>query len=334
MLNDLEMTIDELIVRSARAETSRDEERRLNEWRSESAAHEKRYQEVRRIHDLTHLSQATIRSSPLPASEIIHQAKESTRTSTQSSARGSWRRRNALIGLAAAAAGVLVAVAGYGGLDGPWTPSPANNEAAYVTGPGERKTVTIADGILVHMAPSTRVELIRAEPEPELWVEGRAFFGVPHQDGRHVLVRTSAGTVTVVGTRFDLRSVGDNLQLMVVEGGVSLSTGVEDRRVRDGELGLVNAGALEAVVRIEDPYEFLAWMGPAMVFQATPLERVAQEIESRFDVEIEIADPSVGSRTITTAFDGEELDEVINILCSIVQVQCTTVDHTITVKAL
>src|SRR5690606_14277533 len=85
--------------------------------------------------------------------------------------------------------------------------------------------------------------------------------------------------------------------------------------------------------KLDDPYQYLAWMGPAMVFQSTPLNRVAQEIESRFGVDVEIAEPLLGERTVTTAFQGETLDEVIEIICSITQVACTRTGDTIRIAA-
>jgi transmembrane sensor len=328
------MTIDELIIRCLRNEASEIEVRRVEDWRRQSSANEQRYRQTASLCSLVRqLNPPPPTVRPPTSTFILASRKPAFTTVALFTRRPSWRTG---VGAFALAAVLLLIVIRSADVDQPATPIVASTQegTTFETGPDERRSITIADGILVHMAASTRIELVRDRPEPEIIVEGRAFFGVPRQNGRRVQIRTSAGTVTVLGTRFDLRSNNGDLQLMVVDGGVSILASNESREVRGGELGLVNGGEIEAVVKIEDPFKYLAWMGPAIVFQATPLQRVAVEIESRFDVRFDPIPPELTNRTITAVFDGEDLDSLLAIACSVMQVNCEVIGRTVRVSEL
>ncbi|MQA91697.1 MAG: DUF4974 domain-containing protein [Gemmatimonas sp.] len=329
------MTIDELIIRVARNEATDQERRRVNKWRRELLENEEHYQEALRAARLSNKLPTQLKTTPRPARDIALCAEQRARAQTIGSRREQggkwpWKPVGGIAGAAIAA--VIVAM-----IVRPWPLRSGTIEAdgqRYETELDEQRTIALSDGTLVHLAPATRLDVIRDQPEPEFWLDGRAFFGVPKDNGRRVVVRTPAGSITVLGTRFDVRSNHNDLQLLVIDGRVSVSDGAHEIAVSSGELSLVNSGAIGAVVRVEDPFEYLAWMGATMFFQATPLEQVAREIEARYHAQIDVRDPSISNRTVTTSFDGQEFEEVIRIVCGAVQARCSVTGRSVAVEAL
>ena len=66
-----------------------------------------------------------------------------------------------------------------------------------------------------------------------------------------------------------------------------------------------------------------AWVGSTLVFRATPLARVAAEIERHYDVAIDLEDASLQEMTVTATFTEQDVEEVLFVVCQIVGAGCT-----------
>jgi len=194
----------------------------------------------------------------------------------------------------------------------------------FQTGAGEEETVWFEDRTIVHLGPLTRLEATHHPDRPQLRLEGTAFFAVPEQDGRRLIVRTDGGEITVLATRFAVQAASGNLELLVLEGRVSLSASEEQVEVAESERSVVTGGTIDEIVVLDDPLAYLGWMGRTVIFQATSLARAATEIEHRYGVDIEIENPALRNRMITTIFDDRPIEEVMAIVCAVEGAQCET----------
>lgn len=320
----MRIDIDELILRACRGEASEGELRRLEEWRRSSPENERRFREVSRIVDLAAELEEPLDTTPVSAETVVARAEE--RRSSTSAARAAssrWSRRRILAGVAAVAAVLVLAFGldlwwdGTGLLSGPET------RVVLETGSEDGRSTQLANGILVYLGPASSLEALETADGPTYRLQGRGFFGVPEQEDGRVVVETAAGRLTVLGTRFGVRSERDDLDLVVVEGRVRVDAPDRDFQLGPAGLGSVRDGRVENVSQADDPLDHLDWMDRAMVFQSTPLRDVAREIERRYGVQIEIRAPGVQDRTVTTAFDGQPFDEVMNIVCRVTDVTCS-----------
>jgi len=193
----------------------------------------------------------------------------------------------------------------------------------FMTGTSERATVRFRDGTVVRLAPETHLRLTGGSSDRELSIEGRAYFAVAHQRNSPFRIRTRAGQMTVLGTRFDVRSEGDHLQLVVVEGQVALAAGDDVTEVRAGESMEVIGGTALPVRRVADIGSLVAWTGDFLAFQNTPLRDAVREIERQYHVRIEVTDAELLQRTLTTWFTDKSLDDVMKVVCIVVNAQCT-----------
>lgn len=326
--------IEELIVRAARGEATSNELETLEQWRRRSPHNERRHRELTSLLGAVLQLRTSAETTPPSARAIIQEAERRETAAPLDVGRRTRKRTRVWMGGAAAAAACLA----IGWALQHWAPrirahAGAATPLVYETGSGQARTFQLGDGTLVHLAGSSRLEARFDQPDTELRLDGRAFFGVPRQNGRRVVVEADAGRITVLGTRFEVRSGGDDLELLVVDGRVSVGPPENAVEIGPGIRGVVRGNVISAVEQVEDPLDELAWMGRAMVFQSTPLDRVVAEIERRYEIEIDILAPEVSNRTLTTAFDGESAEEVMDIVCRVVQVECVWRQERVVIEA-
>lgn len=192
----------------------------------------------------------------------------------------------------------------------------------------EPATVGLRDGSVVRLAPESRLRVDARGGARDVSLAGRGYFAVAENESPFT-IRTAAGTVTVLGTRFDLTVSGEDLRLIVIEGRVRLSTRGAGVDVRAGQLARILRGNLVPPIDVPDPAALVAWVGNFIAFRSTPLRAVAREIERMHGVRVELTDPRLGARTVTALFAGRTLDEIVEVVCAIAQLRCTQTDEVV-----
>ena len=306
---------DEVLFRYLRHKTTESEERDVVAWRRLSPDNEARLQQLSRLLAVTADSdeRRMAGARQLEAADILRRSEaRATRRS-----RNPWRLAAGIC----AAAVLLLALGLWRELcRQPSLASPRFRE--IVTGPNDEVTVTLADGSVVRLAPNSRLQTDSANSH-DLVLEGHAYFAVAKQKHGPLFIRTAAGVVQVVGTRFDLQSTGDQLRLIVVEGVVLLSAHGSVSRLSAGELARVREGVPGPVVEMPRTLPPLDWLGNFLAFQDTPVRDAARDIEREFNVRVQIADSALGARTVTGWFAGWKLHDLLDVICVVANAECT-----------
>lgn len=326
--------MDDLIIRSLQGRTTPEEERRLRVWIGREAENDRRYRVLRRLWWLAGVAAPRREGEDIPdPAAIIARAEArlahvgADRDAAPSGGEGRpkvgspspWRRR-AVVGTLAAG---LVAVGfGMGALSGEPDAPTLLSETEIVTGAGEMTTLSLGDGSSIRVGPQSRLRLSEEEGRRMAWLEGRAFFGVHADAQRPFTVKTSRGEAEVLGTRFEVRTE-EEFRVLVVDGSVSVSAGGAELQLSEGEMSRSVDGKRPSTERVADVYAYLDWLGNAIVFQATPFERALREIERRYGVDVSLEDPALGDMTVTATFTGRPVEQVIFVLCEIVNATCT-----------
>lgn len=310
--------MDELIDRARRGEATEAELRELAAWRSESPENERRYRATMRLIDaaraLGHADPGMARPS---SAEIIARTKSRRRFSgvTAVARWAPWA--------IAAAAVVMAAVALRAR-----TPSadsiPGWGATEVVTGVAELATVQLGEGSVVRLAPSSRLRVL-AGRERAVHLEGRAFFAVQRLPRHPLVVHTVAGDARVLGSRFEVATNTDRLELRVLEGTVALSTARDRIEIGAGEAGEVRNGVVTRPARVTAP-AVATWVGTFLAFQATPLGEAAREIERVYGTPVTIVDTTLARETITATFTDRPVQEVVNVVCSVLNAHCELQD--------
>ncbi len=120
------------------------------------------------------------------------------------------------------------------------------------------------------------------DKERSVALKGEAFFKVAR--GKKFSVKTSTGTVTVLGTRFNVESRGNYFEVSCFEGLVRVVFGDESLELPAGSSFLAIDGK---IMPVEGPKTNApAWINNESSFQSTPLSYVLEEFERQFDVEV------------------------------------------------
>jgi transmembrane sensor len=324
-----------MIIRSLQGRASGAQLERLQAWRAAHPDNERRFQEIREAWQVAGAWEGIDTSSRIPnAEELLHGLARPTPTGpprgddrppspvqppsplpTPERGRPRWR--------VPAVAAVLLLSLGIG-----YTATVDRSENLVVSerfraGPTSLETVVLSDGSVIRLGPGSSLETRISGRVRELALEGRAFFAIVDDPNRPLTVTTPRGEARVLGTRFELRSEDDGLHLLVVEGRVALAAGSAREELEAGEIAHVIRDDRVTVSRVRSPEKLLDWMGSWVAFEATPLGQVARELEARFGVSVEIDDPVVRTRTVSGWIEGEDLDGMIRMICSVADVRCS-----------
>jgi len=318
-----------LIVKSLHGEATTAEEDLLRAWRLTSSAREAEYQGIARLLELTTRVRALVNpGAPPRATEMIAQAR----------ADAARRPRRPWVWVAAATAAVVVAAVALRELGARRLGPLANPEVGVATDDFfvdlTPSTVSLKHGSVIRLAPGSRLQLIDPSRGREVFLRGRAYFAVARVERSPFRVRSVAGDVTVLGTRFDLDAAGDSLRVVVIEGHVVISAPGGRADVLAGEVGRVVRGTVLPVVKATAVEATVDWAGRFLAFQTTPLRKAALEIERQYGVRIEILDSTVAERTITGWFASWDLDDLIRVVCTIGEARCSRHNGVVRIERL
>jgi transmembrane sensor len=315
----------DIIERAFRNEASSWELARLAAWRRSSPGCEQEYQAtIRLLRAARDLADAGKHAAAPPAATdlLARNAPERGRPRAPARSGRGWPRRAIAAAPWAVAATAVLGLAAMLARGAPASDPLAWGGGTVTTGPTELTTVTLADGSVVRLGPSSELQVVAGERTRDVVLDGQAYFDVVRMPARPFRVRTRHGRAAVLGTRFQLSTRGDQLELVVVEGRVALSDGAAEVEVSGGEASGIVAGRVTPPQPVANADSITRWIGKFLVFQDTRLSDVVREIERVYGARIAIEDTVVGSRTVRASFTNQELGHVMSVICAVVSARC------------
>ncbi len=190
-------------------------------------------------------------------------------------------------------------------------------------GVGERSQVVLPDGSRITLnSVSTLSYLEKFDAKSRVVrLKGEAYFEVAHETARPFVVETDNLRVSVLGTKFNVISFDDGAAVSValLEGRVRVfgrgpkgaSSPVE---LAPGQKFTYTPSTSVAAVQSTTPEAAVAWIEDHLVVDGEPLSGVMRRLQRRFGVAIELKDPALAQQPITGRFDGESLDQILELL--------------------
>jgi len=193
----------------------------------------------------------------------------------------------------------------------------------YYTVAGEQRVVHLADGSIVELGPDSEVSVGYTPAERELTlVRGQAIFTVSKNPKRPFVVRAGNGSVTAIGTVFNVRRMADDVQVRVLEGTVAVRPQSAESTADDAEpaaqsVALVTAGnqtlysgqGIMTPVEEADVHADLAWRVGVLTMVNRELSDVIQELNRFVENEVAIGDDAVGRFHFTGTVYPDKIDE-------------------------
>lgn len=180
------------------------------QWRTQSPSHELAWQQVQKIWSATEL---------LGVDDAIAQALRRAERNVERP-ESIWR---AWFSFKAVGALALVVLAIFA--TGRWLDQDLPSGTSYATVVGEQKTIVLEDGSTVVLDTATGITARFLKDERRIDLEqGQADFQVKSDKQRPFVVYAAGGSVTAVGTRFQVRARGTGVSVVLLEGVVKVDS--------------------------------------------------------------------------------------------------------------
>lgn len=220
----------------------------------------------------------------------------------------------------AAAAAVLVVIAGSIWLN---TSIKRPHQLVFeetFTHAGERKIITLSDGSIVSLNNDSELKYPRrfGDTLREVYLEGEAFFEVAKNKEKPFVVKTEKLNIRVLGTSFNVRhyQVDKNIEVVVATGKVGVRYAKSERTwlLRPGIQLLYDKLTGNAIQKVVDPLDYTGWQRGELIFKDERLEDICRRLERWYDVKISINTTKLKDKRINLKQQNESLGTVLKML--------------------
>lgn len=196
------------------------------------------------------------------------------------------------------------------------------NWQMYATKRGERKSVMLPDHSRIRLNVDSKIEFPAQFPDSIRIVRlsGEALFEVAHE-ARPFVVQTENARLQVLGTHFNVYARNQKTRVIVLDGKVAL----QSINPNAGNPVIVTKNQMSSCIgnlppespQTVDTQYCLGWLNNKITFLRTPLKEITEELERIFDVNIEVANPAIASRTVTISgiSEKENVESIISSIC-------------------
>ena len=188
----------------------------------------------------------------------------------------------------------------------------------------QQREVTLPDGSTVYLNAGTELSYPKKfrGAARNVSLNGEAYFEVIPSKTPFI-VETQEGTVTVLGTKFNIWARDFKTRVVVEEGRVQLAA------INHSESVVLTKDLMSEIEQDQHPaqphfvnaVEALGWREGKLVFTRTELSELAGEVGRYYDVDVSIKNPVLETKTITAVFDRLPLQQVLYAICSTLDIQ-------------
>lgn len=262
---------------------------------------------------------------------MVAQARAAGAANAAAAAR---RRRRAVYGASAVAASVLAAVGIAAWLRPASAPEPAVT-ATQLSADNATRTVTLDDGSTVHVDVETSLEVRFSAAERVVVLEnGRAMFDVAHDARRPFSVIAGNGTVTAIGTRFQVERSADATVVTLAEGIVKVTgtpgSSQRSERLTPGDELSISAREQVWMRRTVDVRAATSWSTGRLVFREERLTDAIREVNRYASVKVRIADESLAELPVSGNFVAGDSAAVVAAFAAVLPIAVNSTDGEIT----
>lgn len=192
----------------------------------------------------------------------------------------------------------------------------------FATAIGERTDIPLTDGSTATLNTESEIDVrYRATERAIHLVKGEAHFDVAHNPDRPFVVYAGNYKVIAVGTAFDVKTVGDKVEVIVTQGKVAIKRLYADGAESIQSGAMLTAGQQfsarptgPAIRQKADLAKATSWRKGNAVFDDIPLGLAAQEMNRYSTVKLTITDPGLANTRINGMFITGKQDSFVEAL--------------------
>jgi len=145
-------------------------------------------------------------------------------------------------------------------------------------------------------------------------LKGEAFFNVTPNKKKPFVISVNDVQITVVGTSFNVKTTNGNTEVVVETGIVKVTRAGKTVELKANEETTVYAkDSLLTKEKVSDQlYKY--YRTKEFVCDDTPLWKLVEVINEAYNSHIVIGNPALKNMSITTTFNNESLEQVLNVI--------------------
>jgi transmembrane sensor len=183
----------------------------------------------------------------------------------------------------------------------------------FTTTIGQLRTEALSDGSVVRLNTNSTLDVRMTRKVRTVHLRGgEAAFDVAKDANRPFVVTVGDGTVTAVGTRFQVRDEGGAAIVTLMEGRVQLARASynETESLEPGQQATVSTGQSGIVRQNVDVQAVIGWMSGRLEFRGARLAQAVAEANRYSARKIRIGDPSISTIEVSGTFRTADIDGV------------------------
>lgn len=155
-----------------------------------------------------------------------------------------------------------------------------------------------------------------AENNRKIELVGQAFFQAAQNKKIPFVVDVNGFLVKVLGTKFDVNAYSGekNIRVVLESGRVELHQ-LSDRNFKytlsPGEMATFNPENKKLTIDKVKPELFSSWKEGVLIFRDKPMAEVLDELQRRYNIDIEVKDQDIYKSVFTARLSDEPLDKVL-----------------------
>ncbi|MCE7059312.1 FecR family protein [Dyadobacter sp. CY343] len=169
---------------------------------------------------------------------------------------------------------------------------------------------------------------------------GEGFFDIQKDPARPFLIESGELAIRVLGTSFNVKAPVSKkmFQVDVVTGSVEVSArdkvgAAQQVILKPKEQALFETGSRKLTARVIVPQARKPIYEPVtIVFEETPMIKVIEQLEKRFDVNISFSNPGIAQCSVTANFESHPLNSILEMLCTTLEASYSLSGDTITIS--
>jgi transmembrane sensor len=294
-------------VKHLLGEASPEEEQAVIEWMNENATHKEYYEQLRKIwdtsKDLAAGSTVDVNKAWAKFQRRIGGHDESPKVIKSN--RFSWMK--------VAASVILIAGLGFAAFllinnnIGPKDVVAQTNQNVLID--------TLSDGSIVTLNKRSTLTYPSFKGKTRaIALKGEAFFNVAPDKKKPFIISVNDVQVTVVGTSFNIKSENGNTEVVVETGIVRVTRSGKTVELVAGEKIVIHPGDSVAAKEAVTDKLYNYYRSKEFVCDDTPLWKLVQVINEAYDVNIVIGRKELNDLTLTTTFNNESLDQILEVI--------------------
>lgn len=198
-----------------------------------------------------------------------------------------------------------------------------------------QKTI-LSDGTIVWIKPGSEFSFDDQGTRRHASLKGEALFEVARMPDRPFAITCGTITATVLGTSFNLKATGNQVELDVLTGKVKLtsrqdSSGID---VLPNEKVVYNdSGAMQRLpLKKEERIALISKTEYDMLFDNTPMETVLERVAGKFEVRMHVSDERLYHCRVTADLTDTSLENTLTILSDLLNMTYRIDDNTVEIS--